>query len=79
LTAVWIGYVDNTPMGLTGAGAALPVWSEITKQLDQLYEPEPLALPDGVEDRVISRAELAAKFPRLLHLPEQVRLTFTRR
>jgi penicillin-binding protein 1B len=29
--AVWIGFDDNTELGLTGAEAALPVWSEFIK------------------------------------------------
>jgi penicillin-binding protein 1B len=29
LTLVWIGFDDNTPTGLTGAGVALPLWYKI--------------------------------------------------
>ena len=79
LSAVWVGFDDNTPMGLTGASAALPIWIALTKNLREVYESKTLTLPEGTEDRTITRDELAAKFPGLLHPPDQVRLTFTRR
>ena len=28
LAVVWVGYDDNRPLGLTGAQAALPIWTE---------------------------------------------------
>ena len=76
LTAVWVGYDDNTPMGLTGATAALPIWAAITRDLAQIYRPQPLPIPDGAEDRAVTRDEILAKFPRLTRLPDQMRLTF---
>ncbi|MDO8643449.1 MAG: penicillin-binding transpeptidase domain-containing protein, partial [bacterium] len=33
LTIVWVGYDDNSPTGLTGAQAALPIWSNFMKQV----------------------------------------------
>ena len=47
LAVVWIGYDDNRPAGLTGAGGALPVWGELMRSLD----PEPLAppVPEDIE------------------------------
>ncbi len=41
LTVVWVGYDDNTPMGLTGASAALPIWTEITKRSSKTSKPYP--------------------------------------
>ena len=79
LTAVWVGYDDNTPLDLTGAGAALPVWTDVTKQMQGLYSPTPLPLPDGAEDREVTREDLGRTFPRLDRFPAQVRLTFSRR
>jgi penicillin-binding protein 1B len=32
LTVVWVGRDDNRPLGLTGAQAALPIWTEFMKQ-----------------------------------------------
>ena len=31
LVVVWVGYDDNHPLGLTGAQAALPIWSDFMK------------------------------------------------
>jgi penicillin-binding protein 1B len=30
---VWVGFDDRTPLGLTGAQAALPLWVEFVKQV----------------------------------------------
>ena len=32
LTVVWVGLDDNQPLGLTGAKAALPIWTEFMKR-----------------------------------------------
>ncbi len=49
--AVWIGFDDNRQLGLTGAEAALPVWTEFMKNAVDL-RPElggkSFAQPDGV-------------------------------
>jgi len=49
--AVWIGFDDNKQLGLTGAEAALPVWTEFMKNVVDL-RPElggkSFAEPDGV-------------------------------
>lgn len=49
--AVWIGFDDNQQLGLTGAEAALPVWTEFMKSVVDL-RPElggrSFAQPDGV-------------------------------
>ncbi len=44
---MWIGYDDNRPAKLSGAGSALPVWGEMMAAL----APEPLVLqkPDNIE------------------------------
>jgi membrane carboxypeptidase/penicillin-binding protein len=31
LCVVWVGYDDNTPVGLSGAKAALPIWVQFMK------------------------------------------------
>ncbi len=31
LTVVWVGFDDNTPIGLTGSQAALPIWTDFMK------------------------------------------------
>ncbi len=35
VTAVWVGLDDGTPLGLSGASAALPLWHEFMKQAVQ--------------------------------------------
>jgi membrane carboxypeptidase/penicillin-binding protein len=31
LTVVWVGFDDNQPVGLSGAKAALPIWTQFMK------------------------------------------------
>lgn len=46
LAVVWLGRDDNTPAGLTGAGGALQVWTDMMQDI----KPQPLTLipPEGV-------------------------------
>jgi penicillin-binding protein 1B len=52
LTAVWVGFDDNQPVGLSGAQAALPIWSQfmtraLAGQPDALFEaPEGISFAD---------------------------------
>jgi penicillin-binding protein 1B len=49
--AVWIGFDDNKQLGLTGAEAALPVWTEFMKSAVDLrpeFGGKSFAQPDGV-------------------------------
>ncbi|MGE0526964.1 MAG: transglycosylase domain-containing protein [Bdellovibrionales bacterium] len=77
LTVVWVGYDDNTAMGLTGSSAALPVWVEINKSLQEIYKPGDFDWPDGVEVRTLTRDELIYDFPEVTDLPDQFELVFT--
>lgn len=76
LTVVWVGYDDNTPMNLTGASAALPVWTEIAKSHQSVFQTTDFVWPSGVETRSVSRDSLLSKFPSLKDLPEQTDLVF---
>jgi penicillin-binding protein 1B len=76
LTVVWVGYDDNTAMGLTGAGAALPIWTELNKHLQDIFQAGTFPWPEGVERRSVSREELLREFPGLKDLPETVELVF---
>ncbi len=79
LTVVWVGYDDNTPMGLTGGGAALPIWTDFHKAVADLYAPTPFAYPEGVERRIQSRGDLLSRFPDLNtvdNVPEEFELVF---
>jgi penicillin-binding protein 1B len=39
LAVVWVGRDDNGPLGLTGAQAALPIWTEFMKRAVQSPDP----------------------------------------
>lgn len=77
LVVVWVGYDDNTVMGLTGASAALPVWASVIKGLQNIYRPAPFTWPTGVEVKEIPKIELEKAFPYLPpDLPESIELIF---
>ncbi len=46
--AVWVGFDDNTPVGLTGAAAALPVWVNFKKCISSFHEELEFIPPSGV-------------------------------
>lgn len=77
LLVVWVGYDDNTAMGLTGAGAALPVWVDVMKSIQKTFQPAEFEFPSGVEKRVIPKADLLRDFPNLPEdFPDSVELMF---
>ena len=76
LTVVWVGYDDNTVMGLTGAGAALPIWIHLHKELQKIVIDEPFHWPAEVNTRTLTRFELQNKFPALTDLPESLEMVF---
>ncbi len=79
LTVVWVGYDDNTVMGLTGAGAALPVWIEISKASQKLFAQEDFHWPEGVHIRKIARDFLTDQYPALKNdMPEEIQLIFSK-
>ena len=46
LSVVWMGRDDNKPIGLTGSTGALPIWSELMKQIST--QPVNLTAPDNI-------------------------------
>jgi membrane carboxypeptidase/penicillin-binding protein len=48
LTVVWVGYDDNEPLGLSGAQAALPIWTEFMKAAMAGRPNLPFQVPSGV-------------------------------
>jgi penicillin-binding protein 1B len=48
LCAVWVGYDDNTPLRLSGAQAALPIWVEFMKKATAGLRPQRFTAPDGI-------------------------------
>lgn len=48
LTLVWVGYDEEEKVGLTGAAAALPLWSEFMKIAQDFVALGDFAMPEGV-------------------------------
>jgi penicillin-binding protein 1B len=52
-TAVWVGYDDNSPTRLSGARAALPIWSRFTTRVTPSGGYATFAQPSGVVTALI--------------------------
>jgi penicillin-binding protein 1B len=48
LTVVWVGFDDNQPVGLSGARAALPIWTQFMKAALAGHASVPFDVPDGI-------------------------------
>ena len=48
LTVVWVGFDDNTPIGLTGSQAALPIWTEYMKAAVAGHGSPQFEPPEGI-------------------------------
>ncbi|MBP8273637.1 MAG: hypothetical protein KAY59_04365, partial [Acidobacteria bacterium] len=48
LTAVWVGFDNNNPIGLTGSQGALPIWTAFMKRATAGRSDRGFAVPDGV-------------------------------
>jgi len=48
LTVVWVGFDDNKPVGLSGAQAALPIWTAFMKQATAGRSNQEFPVPNGV-------------------------------
>jgi len=48
LAVVWVGFDDNRNLGLSGAQAALPIWTEFMKQATAAEPDAPFLPPPGV-------------------------------
>lgn len=55
LAVVWVGFDDNTPLGLSGAQAALPIWTDFMRAALAGRPDVPLAAPDGISWAEIDR------------------------
>lgn len=49
---VWVGFDDERPIKLTGAQAALPIWSKLAARLIPRDQPD-FPMPEGVVERRI--------------------------
>src|SRR6185295_10232254 len=48
LTVVWVGFDDNQPLGLSGARAALPIWTQFMKAALAGRNDSPFEAPEGI-------------------------------
>jgi penicillin-binding protein 1B len=48
LTVVWVGFDENQPLGLSGARAALPIWTEFMIRALAGTPNVPFEVPDGI-------------------------------
>ena len=52
VVGVWVGFDDERPIKLTGAQAALPIWSKLAVRLIPADQPD-FEIPDGLVERKI--------------------------
>ncbi|MEW6364259.1 MAG: PBP1A family penicillin-binding protein [Acidobacteriota bacterium] len=50
---VWVGFDDNSPVGLTGAQAAVPIWTEFMSKALAGSREEDFFIPDSIAFRAI--------------------------
>jgi membrane carboxypeptidase/penicillin-binding protein len=48
VAVVWVGFDDGTPLGMSGAGAALPIWTEFMRAAAAIEEPGEFAVPSSI-------------------------------
>jgi len=48
LTVVWVGHDDNSPLGLTGAQAAMPIWAEFMRRAHEGRPAADFEPPPGI-------------------------------
>ena len=73
IAGVWVGFDDGTPVGLTGAKAALPIWVAFMREALKAFGDRPFDVPPGVVFRDVDRhSGLLASFS----CPESVHEAF---
>jgi penicillin-binding protein 1B len=55
LTAVWVGFDNNTPIGLSGSQAALPIWTAFMKRALAGQPSRSFSVPAGIEFEEIDK------------------------
>jgi penicillin-binding protein 1B len=55
IAGVWVGFDDGTPVGLTGARAALPLWVAFMREALAAFPERPFEVPGGVVFRDVDR------------------------
>jgi penicillin-binding protein 1B len=70
LTAVWVGLDDNQALGLSGAQAALPIWTQFMSRALAGHANQPFDVPEGIVFVDIDKdtGKLATPFcPKVFH------------
>ena len=70
LTVVWVGLDNNQPLGLSGAQAALPIWTAFMQRALAGHADRPFDVPDNITFTDIDRDTGATALPgcpRILH------------
>jgi penicillin-binding protein 1B len=64
LAAVWVGYDNGEPHGLSGAEGALPIWAEFMRPALESVAPRDFTVPSGVAFAEIdlTNGQLANRF-----------------
>jgi penicillin-binding protein 1B len=64
VAVVWVGFDDGTPLELSGARAALPIWTDFMRAAAALEDPGEFAVPPSVSfARACGHAALEAFLP----------------
>src|SRR5207253_9782240 len=73
LTVVWVGFDDNQPVGLSGAQAALPIWTPFMMRALAGRASVPFEVPEGIgfADICTASGKLAAA-----HCPKTISEAF---
>jgi penicillin-binding protein 1B len=72
LTVVWVGFDDNQIVGLSGAQAALPIWSQFMTRALAGHPSVPFEAPEGISFVEVDpdTGQLAAPFcPKIARIP----------
>ena len=48
VAGVWVGYGDNSKIGLTGGSAAAPIWTEFMKCASEFFDDQEFFIPEGI-------------------------------
>src|SRR5690606_8295897 len=77
LAVVWVGFDDNTPLGLSGTPAALPIWSECMQRALSGHPDGNVEAPDGISFVEIDRDTGMLALPTCPRVAAEVFLTGT--
>ncbi len=53
LALVWVGFDNGDPIGFTGSGAALPIWTELMRAIPQYISQNDFRMPKGIVKRSV--------------------------